>query len=64
MSGDGHCDSPGYSVKYCTYTFMDFATDLTLDYKLVQCTETGSSVATEKEGLRWCLDNMMVQQLV
>jgi len=25
-SGDGHCDSPGYSAKYCMYTLMDSAT--------------------------------------
>jgi len=39
LSGDGHCDSPGYSAKYCAYTLMDSATDL---YSLVQCTETGA----------------------
>jgi len=48
LSGDGCCDSPGYSAKYCTYTIMDSATDLILDYSLLQCTETGSSVAMEK----------------
>ena len=31
LSGDGHCDSPGYSGKYGTYTLMDSATDLILD---------------------------------
>ena len=52
LSGDGRCDSPGYSAKYCTYSLMDSATDLILDYKLIQSSETGSSVAMEKEGLR------------
>ena len=28
LSGDGRCDSPGYSAKYATYTLMDSATDL------------------------------------
>jgi len=42
-------DSPGYSAKYCTYTLMDSATDLILDYSLVQCTETSSAVAMEKK---------------
>ena len=51
LSGDGRCDSSGYSAKYCTHTLMDSATGLILDYSLVQCTETGSSVAMEKEGL-------------
>ena len=44
LSGDGRCDSPGYSAKYCTYSLMDSATDLILDYKLIQSSETGSSV--------------------
>jgi len=52
LSGDGHCNNPGYNAKYCTYSLMDSATDLILDYSLVQCTETGTSVAMEKEGLR------------
>ena len=35
LSGDDHCDSPGYSTKYATYSFMDSDTDLILDYSLV-----------------------------
>jgi len=42
LSGDG----PGYSAKYCMYTLMDSAIDVFLDYS---CTETGNSVAMEKE---------------
>jgi len=45
------------------YTFMDSATGLILDYSLEQCIETGSSVAMEEEGLRRCLDKMMVQHV-
>ena len=59
LSGDGRCDSPGYSAKYCTYSLMDSATDLILDYKLIQSTETGSSVAMEKEGLRRSLNYLL-----
>ena len=40
---------------------MDSATDLILDYSLVQITESGSSVAMEKEGLRRCLEKVLVQ---
>ena len=46
----------GYSAKYCTYSLMDSATNLILDYKLIQSSETGSSVAVEKEGLRRSLN--------
>ena len=61
LSGDGRCDSPGYSAKYGTYTLMDSATDLILDYSLVQVSEVGSSVAMEKEGLRRCLDKLLTE---
>ena len=61
LSGDSHCDSPGYSVKYTTYSLMDSATDLILDYSLAHVSETGSSVAMEKEGLRRCLDKLFDQ---
>ena len=61
LSGDGRCDSPGYSAKYATYSLMDSATDLILDYSLVHVSETGSSVAMEKEGLRRCLDKLFDQ---
>ena len=40
---------------------MDSATDLILDYSLVHVSETGSSVAMEKEGLRRCLDKLFDQ---
>ena len=59
LSGDGRCDSPGYSVKYATYSLTDFATDLILDYSLIQVSETGSSVAMEKEGLKRSLDKII-----
>ena len=61
LSGDGRCDSPGYSAKYGTYSLMDSATDLILDYSLVQVSEVSSSVAMEKEGLRRCLDKLLTQ---
>ena len=57
LSGNGRCDSSGYSAKYCTYSLMDNVTGFTVDYSLVQVTETGTSVAMEKEGLQRCLAN-------
>ena len=63
LSGDGRCDSPGYSAKYCTYSLMDNVTDLIIDYSLVQMTETGSSVAMEKEGLDRCLSNVLANDI-
>ena len=61
LSGDGRCDGSGCSAKYVTYSLMDSATDLILDYSLVQVSETGSSVALEKEGLNRSLDKLMNQ---
>lgn len=43
LPGDGCCNSPGYTVKHCTYSLMD-----NVDYSLVQIAEMGSSVAMEK----------------
>ena len=63
LSGDSRCDSPGYSAKYCTYSLMDSATELILDYKLIQSSETGSSVAMEKEGLRRSLNYLLEQDV-
>ena len=40
---------------------MDSATDLILHYSLVQVTETGSSMAMAKEGLRDCTKTVFVQ---
>lgn len=61
LSGDGRCDSPGYCAKYCTYSLMDSATGLILDYSLVQVTETGSSVAMKKEGLQRGLSHVLIK---
>ena len=38
---------------------MDSATDLIPNYSLVQASETGSSVAMEKEGLKQPLDKLL-----
>ena len=59
LSGDGCCDSPRYSAIYATYSLMDSATNLILDYSLVNVSETGSSVAMEKEGLKRSLDKLL-----
>ena len=60
LSGDGQCNGSGYSAKYCTYSIMNsVVSDLILDYRLVQSSETSSSVAMEKEGLQQCLDSLL-----
>ena len=58
ISGDGRCDSPGYSAKYCTYTLMLQESGEIVDFRVVQVTETTSSVAMEKETFRHCIDGL------
>ena len=52
LVGDGRCDSPGYSAKYCTYTFMEANTSNVVDTMVVPVTEVSNSNAMEKEGFK------------
>ncbi|CAC5398254.1 unnamed protein product [Mytilus coruscus] len=49
LSGDGRCDSPGYSAKYGSYTLMDLNTNKILDIQLVQSKSSGSTYGIEKD---------------
>ena len=49
-SGDGRCDSPSFSAKFCTYCHM--STDKIVNEETVQVTEVMSSKAMEKEGCK------------
>ena len=35
LAGDGRCDSPGKSAKYCTYSFIDTNTDKIIHTKTI-----------------------------
>ena len=59
LAGDGRCDSPGYSAKYCTYTMMDMDTQKVVDFEVVQVTQTTSSVAMEKMGFEVVLERLL-----
>ncbi|XP_077345647.1 uncharacterized protein LOC143989399 [Lithobates pipiens] len=58
LVGDGQCDSPGFSAKYCTYTFMEQRSKKIVDMEVVQVTQSTSSVAMEKFGFQKCLDRI------
>lgn len=58
VSGDGRCDSPGFSAKYGSYTVMDNESGAVIDFQLVQCSEVANSHAMEKAGLQRSLQNM------
>ncbi|XP_073451452.1 uncharacterized protein [Aquarana catesbeiana] len=48
LAGDGQCDSPGFSTKYCTYTFLDLNTDKIIDFQVEQSKTGVSSVSLGK----------------
>ena len=59
LAGDGRCDSPGYSAKYCKYSLLDMETDAILSFVVVQVTETGSSCRMELEGFKRCMNYLL-----
>ncbi|XP_069587485.1 uncharacterized protein [Ranitomeya imitator] len=59
VSGDGQCDSPGHSAKYCVYTVMDTISEKIIDFEVVQQTQCTSSVAMENYGFKICMDRLL-----
>ncbi|KAH9373992.1 hypothetical protein HPB48_018762 [Haemaphysalis longicornis] len=54
LAGDGRCDSPGYSAKYCTYSLLCTQLNRIIHCEQIRVKESASvpnSVAMEKEGL-------------
>ncbi|CAM4530108.1 unnamed protein product [Leuciscus chuanchicus] len=64
LCGDARSDSPGFSSKYCTYSFQDDATKEIIHFELVQVTETTSSVAMEVLGFQRGLDYLLDRGVV
>ena len=58
LCGDGRCDSPGHSAKYCTYTFMDALSEKVVDFKVVSCTQVSSSNTMEIKGFKDALQTI------
>lgn len=59
LAGDGRCDSPGFSAKYCLYSHIDMSSNKILSLQLVQVTETGSSSRMEVCGYERGLDQLI-----
>ncbi|XP_051962723.1 uncharacterized protein LOC127629634 isoform X8 [Xyrauchen texanus] len=59
LSGDGRDDSPGFSSKYNTYSFMDDTTNQIVHFELVQATEASSSGAMEPVGFKRGLNKLL-----
>ena len=51
FSGDGRCDSPGYSAKYGTYSLMNTEMKMIVDFQVVHVSQAGTSKQMEKYGL-------------
>ena len=50
LVGDGRCDSPGHSAKYCRYTLMNATSGEVVDTVVIPVTEVANSNAMEKAG--------------
>ncbi|XP_044132576.1 uncharacterized protein LOC122925115 [Bufo gargarizans] len=61
IAGDGQCDSPGHSAKYCVYTLMNTVNDNILDFEVIQKTQCASSFAMEKLGFETVMDRIIAQ---
>ena len=58
LAGDGRCDSPGHSAKYCTYTFLDVRSQKVIDFNVVSVSQVANSNQTEKKGFVNTLANI------
>lgn len=63
LAGDGQCDNPGHSAKYCVYTMLDCVTDKIIDIEVVQRSQCSSSVAMEKFGFQTVMDRIISEGL-
>ena len=52
ISGDGRCDSPGYSAKYGTYSIINNKTGHILDFHVSHVRLAGNSAKMELHGLK------------
>ena len=62
--GDGRCDSPGHSAKYCTYTLMDAKSGHVVDTVVVPVTDVANSNAMEKAGFIKTMMNLKDEGVV
>jgi len=57
LSGDGRCDSPGKSAKFCTYLMMESTQNQILHFINMDKHQVGlQSLNMEREGMVRCLN--------
>ena len=60
LAGDGRCDSPGKSAKFCTYSMMDIDSGVILHAETVDKREVGlKSPNMEKEAFTRSLEFLL-----
>ena len=56
LCGDGRCNSPGKSAKFCTYSLMESETNQILHFENIDKRQVGlRSPNMEREGMDRCL---------
>ena len=64
MCGDGRCDSPGKSAKFCTYSLMESENNEILHFENIDKREVDlRSPNMEREGMIRSLDFLIEKQL-
>lgn len=62
LCGDGRCDSPGKSAKYCTYSLMDSQTNKILYMETIDKREVAlKSPNMEREGFKKSIDTLITK---
>ena len=60
LCGDGRCDSPGKSAKYCTYSLLDSTSNKILYMETVDKREVAlKSPNMEREGFKKSIDTLI-----
>ena len=61
FQGDGQCDSPGHSAKYCQVSFLEIESEKILGFKLFQKTMSSNSASMERDGTKAGLEEFQQQ---
>ena len=62
MAGDGRCDSPGSSAKFCSYSLMDVSTSKVLHVETIDKREVQlQSPNMEREGVKRALNVLLAK---
>ena len=65
LSGDGRCDSPGFSAMYCTYSLMDTETKLILHSETLKRSEVNLHVVVHGVRLNFnCSTSKFIPMLI